>query len=84
MFLFFVVVKKRVCPRGAKAHYFYPLIYFVFHLKNFGDILMFVEYWFLIVGQIGTKDLWVNPLPIFKHNYVNFFENDLCIKNMLR
>ena len=27
----------------------------------------------LIVFQMGTNDHWVNPLPFFKQNYVNYF-----------
>ena len=67
-------VNKRVGPRGTKSHWLYPLIIFVFHLKNVGDIFTFVKYCFLIVFQRGTKAHCVNPLPIYKHNYVNVIE----------
>ena len=55
------------------------LEYFVSHFNNVGDIFMIVK--FFIVSQRGTKSHWVNPLPIFKQNYVNAFEKSYMCKN---
>ena len=42
-----------------------------------------VEEFFFIVDQSGTKYHWVNPLPIFEHNYINVFEKYWCIKTVV-
>ena len=54
----------------------------VFHLKFVGENLMLVKYYVFIVGQRFTKACWLNPLPIFKHNYVKFLKKYLYIKDV--
>ena len=60
-----------------------PLHVLVFYLMIVGDMFMFAKHFFLIVDQRGTKAHWVNPLPIFKHNYVNFVEKISMYKKRL-
>ena len=41
---------------------------------------MFVNYYYFIFGQRGTKAHWVNPLKNPKNNYVKVFEKYMFLK----
>ena len=68
-----LIGNKIVDPRGTNVQWVYPLNDFVFHLKNVGDIFMFVKYCSLILVQRDNKAHWVNSLPVSKQNYVDVF-----------
>ena len=55
----------------------------MFHLNNVGDIFMLVKYSFKIVLQRGNKYHCVNPLTVFKYNYVNVLKNNLGVKTVV-